>query len=75
MQIRMIRSVMRLLKSARDPPSGKVGTGSSHTDYNGQTTFNVRISSDADTGTFDVGTKQHLETDMLQTCCYIIRGN
>ena len=42
------------VKPAIDPPSGKVGTGSSHTDDNGQTTFNVRISSDADTGTFDV---------------------
>ena len=42
------------VKLAIDTPSGKVATGSSHTDDNGQTTFNVRISSDADTGTFNV---------------------
>ena len=45
------------VKLAIDPPSGKVATGSSHTDDNGQTTFNVRISSDADTGTFNVAAR------------------
>jgi len=45
------------VKLAIDPPSGKVATGSSHTDDNGQTTFNIRISSDADTGTFNVAAR------------------
>jgi hypothetical protein len=45
------------VKLAIDTPSGKVATGSSHTDDNGQTTFNVRISSDADTGTFNVAAR------------------
>jgi hypothetical protein len=45
------------VKLAIDPPSGKVATGSSQTDDNGQTTFNVRISSDADTGTFNVAAR------------------
>ncbi|MGA9842103.1 MAG: hypothetical protein WBQ25_07285 [Nitrososphaeraceae archaeon] len=46
-----------LVRLAIDPPSGKVATGSSYTDDNGQTTFNVRISSSADTGTFDVAAR------------------
>ena len=57
MQIRIIRSSDAFVKLAIDITSGKVATGSSHTDYNGQTTFNVRISSDADTGTFNVAAR------------------
>jgi hypothetical protein len=45
------------LKLAVEPPSGKIGTGTANTDDNGQATFNIRISSDADTGTFNVAAR------------------
>jgi hypothetical protein len=46
-----------LVKIAVDPHSGKIATGSSHTDDNGQTTFKVKISSSADTGTYDIAAR------------------
>jgi hypothetical protein len=46
-----------LVRIAVDPHSGKIATGSSHTDDNGQTTFKVKISSGADTGTYDVAAR------------------
>ncbi|HEY7572746.1 MAG TPA: hypothetical protein VH796_15380 [Nitrososphaeraceae archaeon] len=45
------------IKLAVEPPSGKIGTGTANTDDNGQATFNIRISSDADTGTFNVAAR------------------
>jgi hypothetical protein len=45
------------IKLAIEPPSGKIGTGTANTDDNGQATFNIHISSDADTGTFNVAAR------------------
>ena len=46
-----------LVRIAVDPHSGKIATGPSHTDDNGETTFKVKISSSADTGTYDVAAR------------------